>query len=83
MTLWMVVAAVLTAALLPCGVAVARGGLGARVVALQLAGLVTTLDLLALAEALGRAALFDLPLTLALLSWPSGLLYAHFCARSR
>ncbi len=79
--IWLVALGVLLIALLPCLWVGARSGMAGRVIALQLAGIATVLALMALAEALRRPALLDVPLTLALLSWPSGLIYAHFYGR--
>lgn len=50
-------------------------------VALQLSSVVVVMTLLALAEGTGRAPFYDLVLTLALLTLPSGLVFARFLER--
>ena len=52
-----------------------------RLVALQLAGTLSAFVLLLVAVGSGRPAFSDLALGLALLSFPAGLLFAHFFER--
>lgn len=52
-----------------------------RLVALELAGVVSVLVLMLLAQGLGRSALYDLALAFALLSYPSNLIFIHFVER--
>jgi multicomponent Na+:H+ antiporter subunit F len=78
---WAVAAVALLVGLVPCGVALVRGDAAQRLVALELAGTVDTLVLLVLAQAYGRPAYVDVALTLALLSFAGGLVFARFLER--
>jgi multicomponent Na+:H+ antiporter subunit F len=78
---WFVASFALLAGLVPCGIAVLRGGPVERLVALEVAGTVETLVLLLLAQAYGRPAYSDVALTLALLSFAGGLVFARFLER--
>jgi multisubunit Na+/H+ antiporter MnhF subunit len=49
--------------------------------ALQLAGIVTTMAALLLAAGFHRPTVADIPMALAVLSFPSSLLFAHFLER--
>jgi multisubunit Na+/H+ antiporter MnhF subunit len=51
------------------------------VVALQLAGTVTTLVLLCLSESFHRSSYFDLPVICAVMTWIGGLVFARFLGR--
>ena len=46
--------------------------------ALELAGTITVLILMVLAEAFGQPSIFDIALAFVVLSYPSGLVFAHF-----
>ncbi len=46
-----------------------------------MAGALVTIELLLLAEGFDRSSFFDLPLTLALLSFGSGMVFARFVQR--
>ncbi len=50
-------------------------------VALQMAGVISIFALVILAEAMSRPSFYDLGLALTILSFPSGLLFAHFVQR--
>ncbi|HEV7664177.1 MAG TPA: monovalent cation/H+ antiporter complex subunit F [Chloroflexota bacterium] len=76
MNLWLAATLGLLLALIPCGVVVLRGGRFDRLVALQLATLVTVLALVTLAIGLERSSYTDLALTLALLAFPGTLAFA-------
>jgi multicomponent Na+:H+ antiporter subunit F len=78
---WLVAALALLAGLVPCGLVVLRGDAADRLVALELAGTVDTLILLLLAQAYGRPVYVDVALTLALLSFAGGLVFARFMER--
>jgi multicomponent Na+:H+ antiporter subunit F len=52
-----------------------------RLAALELAGTITTVLLLLLAQGFDRSLFFDLALVMALLSFGGGLVYAHFLER--
>jgi multicomponent Na+:H+ antiporter subunit F len=78
---WLVAAVALLAGLVPCGAAALRGDAVQRLVALELAGTVDTLILLVLAHGYDRPVYADVALTLALLSFAGGLVFARFLER--
>ena len=78
MNVWLIAATVLLAGLLPClWVCVYASALEA-LVALELAGAVTTVVLLLLAEGFRRSSYFVLPLVLALLALVGSLVFVRF-----
>lgn len=81
MNAWLIAATSLLLALTPCGVVCVRGRTMERLIALELAGLLTTLIIVLLAEGLDQPSMYDLALALALLSFPSIIVYAHFLER--
>lgn len=81
MNIWFLATGVLLLALVPCAIVVFRAAPLDRLVALELAGTITTLLILTLAQGLGRPAVFDVALALALLSVPGTLVYAYFLER--
>jgi multicomponent Na+:H+ antiporter subunit F len=78
---WMIAAATLLLALVPCLVVIQRGKMADGLAAFQLAGTVTILAVLLLAVGFHRATVADIPLALAVLSFPSSILFAHFLER--
>ncbi len=52
-----------------------------RLVALEMAGILATLELMLLTMAFQRMPMMDLAIALALLSFGSGMVFAHFLAR--
>jgi multisubunit Na+/H+ antiporter MnhF subunit len=78
---WLWAATALLVAMAPCGAACLRGGPVDRAAALQVAGAVTTLDLLLLAEGFDRAPFTDLALVLAFVTFVSSLAFARFLER--
>jgi multicomponent Na+:H+ antiporter subunit F len=76
-----VAAAGLFLALLGAVAVVLRGDPVVRAAGLQMAGVLVTLLLLALAQAFGPAFLQDLALTLAAMSFGGGLVFARFLER--
>jgi multicomponent Na+:H+ antiporter subunit F len=78
---WLVAAAIGLLSLIPCGIACARGAPVDRLVGLEMAGLIDAVILLLLAEGFHRDIFFDLALTLALLSFAGGLVFARFLER--
>ena len=66
---------------MPCGFVCVRGRTMDRLVALELAGLLTPLVVVLLAEGFDCVSLYDIALSLALLSVPSTLVFAHFLER--
>lgn len=81
MNMWLVAATALSVGLLPCGYVCVRGRLMDRLVAVEMAGVVTTLVVVLLARGYDRSSIYDLALALALLSFPAGLVFAHFLER--
>lgn len=81
MNAWLLAAVGLMAALVPCGLACLRAGRFDRLVALELATVVSVLLLVLLAEGLDRASYYDLALTLALLAFPGTLAFARSLER--
>jgi multicomponent Na+:H+ antiporter subunit F len=80
-TVWVVAALALLVGLAACGVVCLRGDPVDRLVGLEMAGTVATLVLLVLAQAYDRAVYFDLALTLALLTFAGGMVFARFLER--
>lgn len=83
MSAWAVAATILPLAFVPCVIV----GLFsqhpiARLAALEMATVVLVFELVFYAQATGRVPFYDLPLALTLLSFGSGLVFAHFLARS-
>ncbi len=81
MNIWLIAAAAMMFCLVPCGIVVLRGDAIDRLVGLETAGAIAALTLVLLAEGFGRAPFFDLPLTLALLAFSGGLVFARFMER--
>ncbi len=82
MTIWLAADIALLLGLIPCGVLIARSADAADwTIALQLSGVIVTLALLLLAQAMSRPSFYDLAVTLALLSFPAGMMLAHFIQR--
>lgn len=81
LNLWLIASMALLPALIPCAYVIARRSLADGMAAIQLAGLVTILAVLLLAAGFHRPSVADIPVALALLSYPSTLLFAHFLER--
>jgi multicomponent Na+:H+ antiporter subunit F len=82
MNVWLWAATALLVGLLPTLVVAFRSSAPVeRLVALEIAGIITTLVLLLLAQGFDRTLFFDLALVMALLSFGGGLVYAHFLER--
>ena len=71
----------LVGGLLPCLLGVCRGDGPSRLVAMNLAGVVSVLVCLVLAAAFQRPAYVDVGLVLALVSFAGSLVYARFLER--
>ena len=79
---WLIAAtALLVAGIGPCMAATLRGGAVERLIALELAGALTTVDLLLLSRGFGRTSYLDVALLLALLSLGGSLAFARFFGR--
>jgi multicomponent Na+:H+ antiporter subunit F len=81
MNLWLIAAAVMSVALIPCGIVCLRGNTADRLAGLEAAGLIATLILLVMAEGFGRQPFTDLALAMALLSFGGGMVFARFLER--
>ncbi len=68
-------------ALVPAGIVLCRGDLGASVVAYEFITSVVVMVLALLAEAFKRPAEFELPVLLAVLMYGSGLVYVRVMER--
>jgi multicomponent Na+:H+ antiporter subunit F len=78
---WLVAGAVLLASVLPLLWVCLRRPILEALVALELAGTITTLVLLIIAQGTHRQPFFDLALVSALLSFGGGLAFARFLER--
>lgn len=81
MNAWLVAAISLAFGYIPCGIVVTRARVLDRLVASQMAGLLTVLELEMFAQAFSEAFYMDLALAVALLSLPAGIAFAYFYAR--
>ena len=79
--LWLWAAIGVTLALIPAGVACFRAQPEDRLVALEALGGLIAIDMLVFAEAYHRPSFFDVPLTLAVLSFGSGMVFTRFIQR--
>ena len=78
---WLIAATVLILGLIPCAVVIARKSAADGLAALQLAGILTTLATLLLSAGYHRPTVADIAMALAVLTYPSSLLFAHFLER--
>jgi multisubunit Na+/H+ antiporter MnhF subunit len=78
---WLAAAIALVPALGGCAVVAMRRSLADRLVALELASVLSAFVLILLTVAFAQPSFIDLALTLALLSLPGSLVYAHFIER--
>ena len=77
MNAWLISAAALTLALVPCAIVCLHGDAVMRLVGLELAGAVVSMVLVLMAEGLHQTSFHDLALTLALLVFGGGLVFAR------
>ena len=75
---WLVAASIVIATLGPCAFMCLRGSAERRLVGLEMASVLLTIAMVLLTEAFGRSIFIDLPLTLAIMSFGGGLVYARF-----
>ena len=78
MNAWLAAAAVLTLGYLPCGWVVLRGEVMDRLAATQMAGALTIAVVTLLSVGLSFTSELDLALALAILSFPSTVVFAYF-----
>ena len=78
---WLIASAALLLAIVPCGVAAFRGSAMERLLGLEMAGIVEAMFLVTFAIALNQPNFLDLALTMALLTFGGGLVFARFLER--
>lgn len=83
MNQWLLAALALLPGFIACGVVLYREAIIDAVVALNLGGVLASLELVLLAEGLHRAPFYDLALVLAALTFSSGLVFARYLERWR
>jgi multicomponent Na+:H+ antiporter subunit F len=81
MNFWLWSALALFLALLPCLYVCAFKPAPDRLVALEFVSCIVTLQMVLLAEGFNRPSFYDLPLTLALLSFGGSMVFARFLQR--
>lgn len=81
MNSWLLASQFITAALIPLSWAAMRGDARQRLVAFYMGGVVVTLLMMLLTMAFDRMPMMDLAITLALMSFGGGIVFAHFFAR--
>lgn len=81
MSVWLLASAALMLGVLPCVVLAVRGTVADRLIALELASVFTVLALLTFEQGEQRQSFYDLSLALAVLSFPSSLLFAQMFRR--
>lgn len=75
---WLWAGAAVTAALGPCALMCLRGTPERRLVGVEMASVIITLAMVLFTVGFGRLILIDLPLTLAIMSFGGGLVFARF-----
>lgn len=81
MSLWMTASIAVLLALVPCGWLALTSTVQKRLVALEMTGVLCTLELMLLTMAFKRMPMMDLAIALGLLSFGAGMVFAHFLAR--
>ena len=81
MNVWMIAALAMLGCMVPCFVACITGDVVRRLIALEAGSVMAVLELLLLMEAYHRVPFVDMALTLALLSFGAGLVFARFLER--
>lgn len=81
MNMWLLAGLALLPGFIACGAILWRATLMDAVVALNLAGILASLELVLLAEGLHRSPFYDLALVLALFSCTSGFVFLRFLER--
>ncbi len=80
MSVWVVSSIALLFALVPCGWVALTSTVQKRLVAVEMAGIICTLELMLLTMAFNRMPMMDLAIALGLLSFGAGMVFAHFLA---
>jgi multicomponent Na+:H+ antiporter subunit F len=81
MNAWLWAAFALLFSLVPCMIVCFRGDLADRLVGLEMASVLVTVELVLLCQGFQRPSFYDLPLTLVLLSFGGGMVFARFVQR--
>ena len=81
MNVWLWAAFALLFSLIPCMIVSFRGDLADRLVGLEMTSVLVTVELLLLCEGFHHPSFYDLPLTLVLLSFGGGTVFARFLQR--
>lgn len=79
--IWMIASIATLVAIIPAGWVALTAEVEQRLVGLEMAGILCTLELVLLTMAFNRMPMMDLAVALALLSFGSGMVFAHFLAR--
>jgi multicomponent Na+:H+ antiporter subunit F len=79
--IWTVCTLVLAASLVPCAGACLRGGLVDRLIGVELAGMLVAQLCVVWAVAIDRTSFVDVGLTVAVLTFGGGLVFARFLER--
>ncbi len=81
MNVWMLASIVLLSCVIPCGITCFKDGPIERLIGLEMTGIIATMFLLVMAEALGRPNFYDIGLTMSLLTFGGGLVFTRFLER--
>ncbi len=81
MNVWVAAAAAVASALLPCADMCLRGTPERRLVGLEMASILVAIAMVLFTVGFGRSAFIDLPLTLAIMSFGGGLVFARFLGK--
>jgi len=78
---WVIAATAVSAALIPCADMCLRGSPERRLVGLEMASTIVTIAMVLFTVGFGRSAFIDLPVTLAIMSFGGGLVFARFLGK--
>ncbi len=81
MNIWLIAGAVVSAALVPCADMSLRGTPERRLVGLEMTSIIVVIALVLFTVAFGRKPFIDMPLTLAIMSFGGGLVFARFLGK--
>jgi multicomponent Na+:H+ antiporter subunit F len=75
---WVLAAAAVSCALIPCADLCLRGSPERRLVGLQMASILVVIAMVLFTVGFGRSAFIDLPVALSIMSFGGGLVFARF-----
>lgn len=75
---WLAASCAVAATLIPCACMCLRGSSERRLVGMEMASILITIDMVLLTIGFGRSIFIDLPLALAIMSFGGGLVFARF-----